>query len=379
MSNTKIKNDYINNSVIPDRCLARIVAVDDLTPIEGALNIELAHVLGWQCVVRKNEFKIGDLAIYLAIDSVLDPQYKNFSFLEGKRLKTKKILNTLSQGLLGPLSWLSDYNESIDIKTIKLDDDVTTFLNVRKFVMTTELKQYMDSIDADKKFPTFCPKTDEERVQNIPKILQEIVDKEIIITRKEDGTSTTYIYCKKKTSIDNFVNESINDSINDSTDIFLICGRNRILTKKNTIDYISGTHYFTMAEKFDIETKMRNLGINICIQGEIVGPKINGNKLKLNYFDFRVFNIWDIDSQRYLLWERVMEITNILGLNCVPLIYKGPFKAEWSSVKKLLSMADDIEYAKDIPAEGMVVKTNDDNFPRHSFKVISNKYLLKNN
>lgn len=366
MAKEKILNDFVHNSVDADRCLARIVTIDKLSPIEGALNIELAHVLGWQCVVKKNEFNVNDLAIYFAIDSVLDPLQKNFSFLEGKRLKTKKILKTLSQGLLGPLSWLTDFDNSVDLNKIKLDDDVTKLLNVRKFVMTAELQQYLDHNEEKRKFPDFVPKTDEERLQNIPTVLHNLTDKEVIITRKEDGTSTTYIYCK---------NKQLEDDKN-TDDIFLTCGRNKILTKSNTSDLVAGPHYFDMADKFNIEDKMRKLGRNIGIQGEIVGPKINGNKLKLKEYDYRVFNIWDIDSQRYLTWERVVEITNELGLNCVPLIYKGVFKSEWS-VPELLKMANDLEYTKDAPAEGMVVKTNNDTLPRHSFKVISNKFLLK--
>lgn len=364
MASEKILNDFVHNSVDADRCLARIVTVDKLSPIEGALNIELAHVLGWQCVVKKNNYNVGDLAIYFAIDSVLDPLQKNFSFLEGKRLKSKKILNALSQGLLGPLSWLTDFDNGIDLNKIKLDDDVTKLLNVRKFVMTAELQQYMDNNEEKRRFPHFVPQTDEERLQNIPKVLHSLTDKEVVITRKEDGTSTTYIYCKNKQSEEN------------TDDLFLICGRNKILTKANASDFTSGPHYFDIADKFNIEDKMRKLGKNIGIQGEIVGPKINCNRLKLTEHDYRVFNIWDIDNQRYLMWEHVVEITNKLGLNCVPLIYKGLFKSEWS-VRELLKMANDIEYTKDVPAEGMVVKTNEDTQPRHSFKVISNKFLLK--
>lgn len=360
----EILNDYTKNSVEADRCMAQIVTVDMLSPIEGALNIELANVLGWQCVVKKNDFKVGDLAIYFSIDSVLDASHHIFSFLKGKKIKTKKILGTLSQGLLGSLSWLTDYDKSVD--NIKLGDDVTKLLNVRKFVMTAELQQYNDLVDAKRQFPSFCPKTDEQRVQNIPKILQELAGKDVIITRKEDGTSTTYIYCK---------NKSEDDSVNE---IFLICGRNRILTRSNSSDVTSGNQYFEMADKFDIENKMRKLGINIAIQGETVGNKINGNRLKLKENDFRVFNIWDIDNQYYLKWEDVEKITKLLSLNSVPLIYRGPFKSEWTSVPILLEMANKIEYNKGILAEGFIVKTNyGKEQQRHSFKVISNKYLLK--
>lgn len=53
------------------RKLASVQYVHDITPIEGADMIEVAHVLGWQCVVKKGEFEVGDLGVYFEIDSFL--------------------------------------------------------------------------------------------------------------------------------------------------------------------------------------------------------------------------------------------------------------------------------------------------------------------
>lgn len=358
-------NDYIYG-IEPNRCMAQIVRVDGLSIIEGMQNIELAYVLGWQCIVKKNDFKVGDLAIYFCIDSILDPNHPNFKFLAGKRLKTKKMFDTLSQGLLGPLTWLTDYDNSIDLSKIKLGDDVTNILRVKKYIVTSELQQYSQQ----RNYPNFVPKTDEEPIQNTPKILNELINRDVVITRKEDGTSTTFVYC-------NFIHKSPYD-IYDHNSNFLICDRNKILSNNDPIDLKSASHYFEINNKFKIEEKMKRLGRNIAIQGEIVGPKINKNKLKLETNDFRVFNIWDIDHQQYLNWENVEDITNKLQLNRVPVVYKGKFKKEMATIPALLKMAEDLEYVKNVPAEGLVVKTNSgDN--RYSFKVVSNKYLIKNN
>lgn len=344
-------NNY-DTAIEPDRCMAQIVTVDKLSEIPKAEKIELAYILGWQCVVKEGEFKVNDLAIYFSIDSVLDPNHDNFKFLKGERLRTRKIMGALSQGLLAPISWLNSYDKTFDINNIKLNDDVTKILNVRKFVINFELQQYDELSKV--RIPSYIPKTDEERVQNISKFLSKLLDQDIIITRKEDGTSTTFIYYKGD---------------------FLVCGRNFVLSKQN-----DNNHYFEMVEKFDIENKMGKLGLNIAIQGETVGPKINGNKLKLQQNDFRVFNIWNIDEGHYMKWEDIERLTNDLNLNRVPLIYRGKFTKELNSVNSLLEMAEKQEYVKNIPAEGIVVKTNYyKEMPRHSFKVISNKYLLKYN
>ena len=51
--------------------LAYIVKIDSISPIEGADKIELAHVMDYTVVVKKQEFQPGDLALYVEVDSVL--------------------------------------------------------------------------------------------------------------------------------------------------------------------------------------------------------------------------------------------------------------------------------------------------------------------
>jgi RNA ligase (TIGR02306 family) len=54
-----------------ERKLASIQRIINLTPIDGADAIETATILGWSVVVKKGEFKIGDLCVYFEIDSLL--------------------------------------------------------------------------------------------------------------------------------------------------------------------------------------------------------------------------------------------------------------------------------------------------------------------
>ena len=97
------------------RKLASIQTIRKIEPIEGADRIELAHVLGWQCVVNKGQLQPGDKAIYFEIDSFL-PIREEFEFMrhssykktdlmgEGFRLKTQKFRGQISQGLLLPVT-----------------------------------------------------------------------------------------------------------------------------------------------------------------------------------------------------------------------------------------------------------------------------------
>src|SRR5690606_32082288 len=110
------------------RKLASIVTIENLSPIPEADLIEVATVKGWKVVVKKNEFEVGDLAVYCEIDSFL-PIREEFEFLrktsyrkmrgiEGFRLKTIKLRGQISQGLLLPMSLLAGC-------PYQLGDDVT--------------------------------------------------------------------------------------------------------------------------------------------------------------------------------------------------------------------------------------------------------------
>ena len=121
------------------RKLASIQRIWNIDPIEGADRIELAHVLGWQCVVNKGQFRPMDLAVYFEVDSFL-PVTPEFEFLrassyrktdimgEGFRLRTMKFRGQISQGLLLPVSAFPDIPVDAELGT-----DVTELLGIRKW------------------------------------------------------------------------------------------------------------------------------------------------------------------------------------------------------------------------------------------------------
>lgn len=335
--------------VEPDRKLATVTRILDLTPITGADRIELATVYGWQVIVSKNDnFKVGDLCIYYMIDTMFEPEYhRTVNILKGKQLKTIKMRGVISQGLVSPVDWLADYGT--DPTSVNEGDDVTQIMKLKKYVAPEEEGQYSTTRNT---FPRYINKTDEERIQNIPRVLRELDGKEIVITRKEDGCSATFIL--------------------NSDDQFVMCSRNTTLVTEDN----SNTHYFKIADTFKLEERLRAFGRHLGLQGEIVGPKVNGNRLLLTELDFKIFSIYDIDEMVYLSHDEVQPICEALGLHHVPILYKGLMCDRFDSVAKLLEFAGSLEYSKGRPAEGIVVRTNQRS-PRNSFKVISNKYLLK--
>lgn len=333
------------------RNLASVVKVEQIDRIEGADRIVLATVKGWKCVTKIEDFQQGDLGVYFEIDSVVDRDDPTFLFLKGRyRIKTMKIRGVISQGLLLPISCVE--SKGIDLSELKEGMDLTQLMNVKKFVHTEEMSLYCGLSSTQKNpFPAFCPKTDEERLQNNRNFLSEIANRQIVITRKEDGCSATY----------SFYNGS-----------FGIHSRNTTLEEQDS----DNVRYFHIENKFNIKQKMIEFGKNIAIQGEIVGPKINCNRLQMSNYDFRVFNIYDIDTQTYLSWQNVLEICSELSLNVVPVIFEGNASDLVLTLNYFLKLASEQTYIPSVPAEGIVVKTTDGK-PRISFKVISNEYLLK--
>ena len=369
------------------RHLATVQRVIDVQPILGADAIEVASVLGWKVVVKKGDFSVGDLAIYCEIDSVM-PDKPEFEFLRNRkfRVRTIKLRGQISQGILFSISSGANYEEG---------DDVTQDMGVKKYELPEVIRRRkLNLISADyimkkitthpltyifvpvtiplvknfwKKhksvtFPThLVPQTDEPRVQSYPKVLEEIRGVSCIGTIKKDGTSATYIL---------YDNE------------FLVCSRNRVIANAYEDCYYEENYYWKVAISHDIENKMRSSGIkNFAIQGEICGPGIQNNRLNLREHKLFVFNIFDIGSQRYLSDPEMRIIVDKMGLRAVSIVYTvDDFDF---TVDQLLEMSD-IRYSSGYPAEGVVWRPIEEMYSRvlqdrMSFKVINNKYLLKEN
>lgn len=98
------------------RKLASIQRIVDIKPIAGADRIEVAQILGWQCVIaKKDNFKVGDLVVYFEVDSQLPPR-PEFEFLRERkfRIKTIKLKKQISEGLIMPLTIMNSVGEIVE-------------------------------------------------------------------------------------------------------------------------------------------------------------------------------------------------------------------------------------------------------------------------
>jgi RNA ligase (TIGR02306 family) len=119
-----------------ERKMATIRKIDEIRPIEGADAIEAAVVGGWVVVIKKGEFKAGDLAVYLEIDSWVPHEIapflskgqepREYNGVKGERLRTVKLRGTTSQGLLLKLEDCFDIVYENGVACINTTDSKTT-------------------------------------------------------------------------------------------------------------------------------------------------------------------------------------------------------------------------------------------------------------
>jgi RNA ligase (TIGR02306 family) len=334
------------------RKLASIRKIDSIDPIVGADAIEVATVGGWKIVVKKGEFAVGDLAVYLEIDSWVPTELapflskgkdpREFEGVKGERLRTIRLRGQLSQGLLLPLGvGVFDVNAVLEEGT-----DVSELLNIQKWERPVPA-QLAGQVRGN--FPALIPKTDQERVQNLATEIGVAQGSSYEVTEKLEGSSMTCYLIDGE---------------------FGVCSRNLDLKRDEN------NSFWATAIADDIEAKMRAATIGVgdfAIQGELIGPGIQDNIYKLSKPEFHVFDVYTIKGGEYMKpIQRRSFVEQVLGLKHVPVI-DASFVIN-TNVEGLLAMAEGASVLN--PAqerEGIVFKQVNGGM---TFKAISNTYLI---
>lgn len=347
------------------RKLGSIQIVRAIEKHTNADSLELVTVLGWQVVSKIGDVHVGDKVIYCEVDSMLpletewitsaiSERAKQNGTNDFFRIKTIRLRWELSQGLIIPLSDKLPPFPNMDEGT-----DVTEILGIRKYEPIAFSGMYATAgggggaASAADQFPTqFLDKTDEPRIQSEPKLLHLLKGKPFYIAIKFDGTSATYF-------------------IDPHTQELVVCSRN--LIRKRPSDP-NTCPYWRIVLKYDIEQKLRQMP-HIAIQGEICGPSIQKNPLKLKDIELYVFNLVDIRDKSRLSPDKMLDLcSNTMHIPVVTFEETGESFA-YDSIKVLLSKAEGLYAGTKHPREGIVIRSADQTI---SFKVINNEYLLKN-
>ena len=400
-----------------ERELAYVVRVDDIKPIEGRDRVECAVVGGWTIMVRKGQFHPGSLGIYFEIDSQV-PEKEPFMFLAPKKFKIKtqkyKTPNGQfwSQGLLMAPEDFNWYMNDIRTAIIEMDatndegyhavDNESRFLTKRlgvTYAVAEDNARKSGSMDKYKKmaqrrpklfakkpirwlmrrdwgkkllfalfgkkkdkksgWPAWVKKTDEERVQNMPWILQN--KEPWIATEKIDGTSTTFTM--KRGKFGKFD--------------FYVCSRNVVFDKPDKTCFYDSNVYLEMAEKYNIENVLKDILKSnpklewVTIQGETYGPGIQKRDYSTTEHEFAAFNFITSTKGRWNSLE-AKELLSVYDIPWVPIIDKEFILPD--TVEELLDIATDMSVIDGEMREGLVFRSLDG---AQSFKAVSNEFLMK--
>ena len=406
------------------RELAYVVTIDNIEPIPGYDRVEWATVGGWKVIVQKGQFNIGDPAIYFEIDSKVPSDKECFAFLEKRhyKVKTLKMCKVISQGLLmhaEDFGWKIESAQFCGGVCYIVDDegkqhfdcDESRFLteklgvtyavaedNQRKAPSADKYKKmaqrhpvvfrkpfvrwlmkrkwgknlmfFFFGKKKDKKngWPEWVSKTDEERVQNMPWILNDTG--EWVVTEKIDGSSTSFTMKRGKRG----KNE------------FYVCSRNVCFDSVDKPCYYDTNIYWEMAQKYDMYNALSKFLEDhpqcdwVTVQGETYGAGVQRRDYSMEDHDFRAFNLITSDRGRWGTFEMIDELTIPYGIFCVPTYFGGPvtfdtlFGDAEDRMAKILEMATGDSQLDKKPREGLVLRSVDG---QKSFKAVSNEFLLK--
>jgi RNA ligase (TIGR02306 family) len=301
--------------------LAVIEQITELIPIEGADRIELAKIQGWKSVVKKGTYNVGDVIVFVPIDTIIHyKEWNSFLWTEGKditkpvRIKNKKLKNAVSQGVIFPTSILPTEQEW------NIGDDVASFIGVEKYEVLLS-PQLAGRVKGN--FPShILSKTDEDNLLSNIKVLEELKKYEtVVVTLKMDGSSGTLI--------------------KDHEGNITVCSRSINLEEGDNA-------FWSVVKKYDLHNSIPN---NTAIQFETCAPGIQSNKAGLKELNYYLFNYKDLDSDRYL------DMDEVVGFNKAEKI--ATFYGE--DVKNLnidflQELANKQKYSNGNPAEGIVIR-----------------------
>ena len=407
------------------RKLVTIRKVLEVNPIPNADAIEVATVDGWQVVIKKGEFNPTNYCVFFEIDSFLPADNPLFGFLmrngtkkdeagvERIRLRSVKLRGQISQGLALPIDiinmdTINSLAEAMKIKESdgverffkvfrtleETRDGIENFLNVTKYERPDERNGGTGAGKAKVagNFPIVVPKTDEDRIQNVfGKFKQTMQGVPFRKSLKLDGSSQTIAYFNNP----DFFVEKVDDEVTEwdeetqelkvvevkpypfqwETSQVVVCSRNLALK------FDESTAFWKAALKDDIPARLKQYcedhDRQLALQGECMGPGIQGNREELTEHEFFCFRIWDVDNQNFLDDADFLEVTSTLGINIVPQGEIVNFFDVYDTIKDALDSADHASIKHPI-SEGDVYKsTVKVNGQTIHFKVINNKFLLK--
>lgn len=418
------REQLVAEAVADGRKLVTVRLISDISDIPGADLIKVATVEGWKVVVKAGEFNPGDLCVFFEVDSYLPMDDERYKFLEknainwndipGARLKTIRLRKQLSQGLALPLSLFPEIiDHLIGLSIGKSEAEKIREIN---FTGVLGIMKWDKPVNAQLagmakgNFPSFLRKSDQERCQNMAAqifgyeptysafdstgvpydALIAMMNKGEVRYVKEDiGLDGRYerirpAQASKDTRYEVSLkmdgsSMTVYTNGTDEERVQGVCSRNLDLKMEGN----EGNSFVEMANSGLLKL-LSETAIGAAIQGELMGPGIQGNRENFQFNRFFVYNVFDITENEFLTPERriafVAEMNataKLMGIDVivehVPILHNDVTLAELGihNMDDLLKFAIGPSLHNNV-REGVVFKAMDGS---HQFKAISNLYL----
>lgn len=351
----------------------------DIQPHSNAERLELAFVYGFQVIVQKGKYKVGDKVVYIPIDSLLPQWLEDIVFppeskikLHHHRVRQIRIRQLASQGMLiDP----QDITTKVNPEYLRLEQDLSAILDVRKY----EPPQRQDTSTKPGKprnkaleNPRFHQYGGIDNIKWFPTMF---VDKEVVIQEKLHGSNVRAAYVKTSP---NTLWKKFLRFIGRLPEFEYCYGSNRVQLqeRKSYTGFYGEDVYGAVLQKVDAFSKLKP---GETIYGELIGPGIQKN-YDYGHTDHH-FVLFDVKvetadgSQEYLDPEAAEAYAKERGFDFVPVLYRGVFNPV---LAKEVSMGPSVYNSKQKVREGVVIKSRTEYSnasSKKALKLISEDYL----
>lgn len=346
---------------------------------------------GWNVVVYRGDFEVGQLVLYFEIDSFIPATNGRFSWdmfncltdfqgEKGYHVRSQMLGKQISQGLVQPVGSMPEVKDVVENLQKEHGKDQGTKMATRMaFEDIIGVKKWEVASGAQGlelgRVPSFFPRPASERVQNIPDLFtNKHLDEVFQVTEKLDGVSMT-VY---RVAAGSKWHKSL-PALSAGSTQHVQGARPGVASASKDLDERGNGVYWQAAKRLGLPARLGEMGLgNVAVQGELIGPTVKNNSIGFSPdadHEFIVFQMFDIDRQEYLGSGEVVEICARMGLPHVPVLGYFKLRDFAKNVDEILARAEGVG-ARGQTREGFVFKslTSREDF---AFKVVSNKWLLE--
>lgn len=351
-----------------------LTTIVDITPHNNAERLEVAWVYGFQVIVKKGQYKIGDKVIYVPIDSLLPQWLEDHLFpadakikLHHHRVRQIRIRGLASQGMLiDPI----DVSSKVNPAYLVLEQNLVAILEITKYEPPqpgfAQTQGKGRNRNKKHEHPLFHKYNGLDNIKWFPSLFKE--GEEVVVQEKLHGTNA-------RASVLPYMSNTLFKKVKK------LLGLAPVIEKcygSNNVD-ISATTAYKGFYGEDIYGKCFH-GMNVfekikcgeIFYGEIIGPSIQKNyHYSLTEHRFVVFDAKALQADgkfRWLTPEEVEALCKERGFEYVPILYKGPYNKELTYT---LTKGPSVYDPKTKIREGAVIKA------RQNYDVEGNKKALK--